>query len=430
MKVSVRTEEIVYETCDWKNGAGTTWCFGSTCLIRQGDTVIASGNVLLDVASMNRIRWTLWQRRNGKWELLHRDQKDRTREPSPLILLGDRLQLSINPTVVEDVNDDSYHLAARPDVLTFNIHAPAEPPIALGLTWDGDPPFTEHSYRNFVCDPANDRFVLFNNVGYSHAEWTLYQANEWEAAGRLVWPWEENYDRPQSVRICYPAIQVNDRAVHFCGVSDVPEPYKKFKDAKQAARPRSLDFDFRRLFYTWTPDIANEDFGGWVEVSSRDATCGLLKPMDLCIRDDGGVHLIWTEQALDTDIRERFYPDEKQSWALMYALLRDGVVLKKHALRLKEEGSTGPEPRWGRFHIGADGRLIVIHHDRGDHPVTGILVLGEQGEIVDSAEIPLETHIDLSFNASHRCGNARGNIIDLLGSNPDHVARYACIELA
>ena len=422
MHVKILTEEVVYETAAWGNGASSTWCLGSTCLVRKGDTVFASGNALLDVPSLNRIQWTLWQRREGAWKLLHRDENDRTREPSPLILLGG--------TLVDDVNDVSYELPARPEVLTFDSEDPASPAVPLGLTWDGCPEFNEHSYRNLVCDPSHNRFVLFHNVEYSHAEWTCYQGNQWESAGQLVWPWEENYDTPQPVRICYPSVQIVDRAVHFCGVSDVREPYKRFRDAMTAVKPTRFDFDFRRLFYTWTPDIANAEFGAWVEVSSRDATCGRITPMDLYVHEDGHVHIIWTEEALNEDIRDPCYPHEKQSWALMHGLLKDGVVLKKHALRLKEEGSTDPEPRWAHFHVGAEGQLIVIHHDRGDTPVTGVLVLDEQGEIVDRAEVPLETQMDLSFNASHRCGNAPSNMIDLLGSSPDEVVRYACIEVS
>lgn len=429
MKLRMLAEEVVYETRDWQNGSSPTWCFGNTCIVRRGDTVFAGGNVCLDVPSLSRIQWTLWQRRDGAWTLLHHDKTCRTREPSPLVLMGDKLRMSVNPTLVEDTENADYELPARPDVLTFSAEKPSQPPTSLGLTWDGDPPFNEHSYRSFVCDPACDRFVLFNNVLYSHVEWALYRGDQWEAAGKLAWPWEEGYDEPQPVRICYPCVQIRNRAVHFCGVSDVPEPYRRFHDAKQEVDPTAHAFDLRRLFYTWTPDIAQQGFCEWVEISSRDETCGRIFPMDIRVRDDGRVHVIWIEHALNTNIRDRFYPDEKQSWSLMHALLENGKVLEKHALRTKEEGSADPEPRWARFHLPGDGRLMVVYHEKGDSPVTGVLELDDEGRIVDYADVSLKTHFDQSFNASHRCGNAPGPYIDLLGFTRDHVARYACIEV-
>lgn len=89
------------------------------------------------------------------------------------------------------------------------------------------------------------------------------------------------YDKPEPVRICYPNVAVHDRAVHFFGVSDIIEPYKAWRDFKRELTGQQWDYDFRRLFYTWTRDITKEPFNKWVEIASRDKTCGRVFPGDL-----------------------------------------------------------------------------------------------------------------------------------------------------
>ena len=91
---------------------------------------------------------------------------------------------------------------------------------------------------------------------YTHAEWAFRGGDgQWAAKGRLVWPWGGEYDKPQPIRVCYPNVAIRGRQVHFCGVSDIGEPYSKWRDYKRKLTGREWDYDFRRLFYTWTDDI-------------------------------------------------------------------------------------------------------------------------------------------------------------------------------
>jgi hypothetical protein len=60
--------------------------------------------------------------------------------------------------------------------------------------WAGEPEFTEHSYRTFVADGAAHEMILFQNIGYTHAEWSFYDKNgAWSAQGQLKWPWGAGY---------------------------------------------------------------------------------------------------------------------------------------------------------------------------------------------------------------------------------------------
>ena len=99
----VEVEEDVYTFTPANNGAGPMWCSGSTCLVRIGDDVFASGlETLKDAKPLNNCRWTLYQRTADGWQLQQADPTGRTREPCPLVALpGGKLLLSANPTLVD-----------------------------------------------------------------------------------------------------------------------------------------------------------------------------------------------------------------------------------------------------------------------------------------------------------------------------------------
>ncbi len=160
--------------------------------------------------------------------------------------------------------------------------------------------------------------------------------------------------------MCYPNVMLKDRAVYFCGVSDIVEPNSQWRAYKKQLTGQDWDYDFRRLFFTWTEDITKAKFHDWIEVASRDKTCGWMFPCDLWAAPDGVVHLLWSERALDTRLREKFFPDAKQSQALNYATIRDGQIVTRRSLILAEEGSPGLTAGAARFHVTPDQRLWVI----------------------------------------------------------------------
>ena len=173
------------------------------------------------------------------------------------------------------------------------------------------------------------------------------------------------YDKPQPIRVCYPNVAIRGRAVHFCGVSDIEEPYQKWRDYKLKLTGQKWDYDFRRLFYTWTDDITTGKFQPWVEIASRDKTCGWIDPGDLWLAPDGSVHILWTERAIDERLRKEFFPGEKQSYTLQYAILRAGKVISRRTLLKAEEGGAGEIPGRGRFHVMPDGRLLAFYYVHG-----------------------------------------------------------------
>ena len=65
----VEVEEDVYRYEPAENGAGPMWCRGSTCLVRVGDAVFASGlETFKGARPLNNCRWTFHKRGATGWE--------------------------------------------------------------------------------------------------------------------------------------------------------------------------------------------------------------------------------------------------------------------------------------------------------------------------------------------------------------------------
>jgi len=419
----VDIEEDLYSYQPANNGAGPMWCHGSTCLVRIGEDLFASGlETLAEAKPLHNCRWMLFHRREQGWRKVCFDASGRTREPSPLAGFPDgRLFLSANPTLQADPN--AYSGPARPQILEFTPQNPSRPAHILQPVWAGKPKFTEHSYRSFAADGPNHELILFQNVGYTHAEWAfLDRTGQWSAQGQLKWPWGADYAKPQPIRVCYPNVALRDREVHFCGVSDIIEPNPQWRAFKKELTGRKWDYDFRRLFYTWSPDITTGEFQPWVEIASREKTCGWVSPGDLWASPDGTVHILWTERALDERLREKFFPEARQSHSLNYAVVRKGKVLTRRMLHRAEEGGSNERPGQSRFHVTPDGRLFVFFYVSGadasgrsisENRVLEILPDGSAGKPV---RVPLQKPFTNFFTATVRAGSPPSDTLELLGT--------------
>lgn len=417
----VEIEEDVYSYSSANNGAGPMWCSGATCLVRDGDALFASGiETVSDFKPLNNCRWLLFQRGPRGWQLEQKDAAGRTREPCPLVIFPNgQLFLSANPTLS---NADSGGGPARPEILQFSTLNPRAPVQTILPAWDGTPQFTEHSYRSFAADGLNRELILFQNIGYTHAEWTFRdRAEKWAARGRLNWPRGPG-EKNEPIRICYPDVALRNREVHFCGVSDIIEPKLSWRAFKRQLTGQEWDYDFRRLFYTWTPDIVRSGFREWVEIASREETCGWISPGDLWVAADGAVHIIWIERALDERLRPKFFPQAKQSHALNYALLREGKVLLRKTLVLAEEGRPGVIPSAARFQVTPEHRLFVFFHASGRESVEGKLIAENRlmeilsgGETAPQIRVPLQKPFTSCFTATTRAGSPPSDTLELLG---------------
>jgi len=437
-QVAVVAEEEVYRVTPADNGAGPMWASGSTCLVRLGDRVFASGlETLTDVQPLNNCRWLLFERGEGGWVQVQADPAGRTREPCPLAVFPDGpLFMSVNPTLVSEPNVRAG--PSRPEILQFDPARPHEPYHTILPKWDGEPPFSEHSYRSFAADGQQRELILFQNVGYTHAEWSFRDAQgKWSAQGRLIWPFGAEYEKPQPIRVCYPTVALKDRQVHFCGVSDIVEPNSAWREYKRQLTGQEWDYGFRRLFYVWSKDIATGKFEPWLEIASREKTCGWIRPLDLWVDPHGNVHILWVERAIDTRLREKFFPGEKQSHALNYVVIRDGAVVLRKTLFVAVEGQPGMLCSFARFWITPTDRLFVFCHAQevglnaaspGENQLFEILPDGQPGP---SVRVPLQKPLSSFYTATPRAGASPSWTLDVLGPTEGEpmVLRYACLRL-
>lgn len=420
-KAVVETEELVYQFLPADNGAGPMWCAGSTCIVRVGNDVFASGlETVPEWKPLNNCRWMLFERSKNSWEKRYTDLEGRTREPSPMATFHDgRFFLSVNPTLTAP---DTYNGPARPEIIQFKKSGKKLTDEKLLPAWSGNPPFTEHSYRSFAADGKSGELILLQNIEYTHAEWAFLDSKgNWSAQGKLEWPFGDDYEEPEPIRVCYPNVMLKDRAVYFCGVSDIIEPKKEWRKYKKELTGKEWDYDFRRLFFTWCEDITTGKFHPWVEIASREETCGWIFPADLWVAPDGSVYILWTERAIDERLREKFFPGAKQSHSLNYAILRNGKIEFRGTIAVAEEGKPEPKPGAGRFHVTPDNRLFVIYFlegaDAAGKPFAEnrILEITEGRIFGNHVKLPLKQPFSSFFTSTVRAGSKPSELIDMLG---------------
>jgi len=433
----VELEEDVYTYEPANNGAGPMWCSGSTCLVRIGGDIFASGlETLKDCKPLNNCRWTLFKRESNGWNLLRADESGRTREPCPLAAFPDgSVFLSANPTLV--TNRETYSGPARPEIQQFTTKTASKDFATLLPVWNEKPAFTEHSYRSFAADGPNREFILFQNIGYTHAEWSFRDRSGHWFNGKLPWPDGKDYPKPQPIRVCYPDVMLKNRAVYFCGVSDIVEPYPEWRAFKKQLTGNEWDYDFRRLFFTWCPDIARGKFQDWIEIASRDKTCGWISPGDLWVGPDGTAHIVWTERALEERLREKFFPEAKQSHSVCYAMVRDGKVAARQTLLIAEAGKGNEYPSAPRFQVTPDNHLFLIYYVHGtdstgkrvsENRLMEILRDGKTGETV---KISFKSPFTSYFTATVRAGSLPSNMLELFGQREGapQTMSYARVKL-
>jgi hypothetical protein len=204
------------------------------------------------------------------------------------------------------------------------------------------------------------------------------------------------------------------------GVGDIVEPNEAWRAHKKKLTGQEWDYVFRRLYYTWTPDITKEPFRAWVEFANREATAGQIRANDLSIGRDGSVHLLWTEQALDERLRNKFFPDARQSHALNYAVLREGkVVLRKTLLQSSDE-KPGLVVSLARFHLTPDDRLFAVMYVSGSEggrsvAENRIAEIHANGTLGTMHRLNLKHPISNFFTATPRAGSPKSQLVELFG---------------
>src|SRR5438445_7582260 len=110
-------------------------------------------------------------------------------------------------------------------------------------------------------------------------------------------------------------------------VSNIIEPVKEWRDFKRQLTGREWDYEFRRLFYTWTRDLTKKAFCAPIEISSREKTAGQITNLDVWLDDAGRAHLLWLERSVwYPQMRDRFFAGTPLTTSLEYAIVDRGKV--------------------------------------------------------------------------------------------------------
>ena len=444
------TEERISAYEDFRNGAGPLWCFGSRTIVREGDSAFASvPEVSPTVSPLCNTRWRLYRRQDkGQWQQVQVCPQFNEREPCPLIRLpGGRVLLSTNPatSVRGTLPDGRKTYTADPRLLAFDAMAPEREPDVLKPVWDRAYPFTEHSYRGVAADADTGALLVMQLVPVGEGQeygqaWSYLNAEGvWARNGLLRFP----------MRGCYPQIAVHGRAVYVMAISDEVEPVPEWRAHKEAVTGQRWDFDFRQLFFTWTPDIMTHDFSPPLTVATRDETAGHIRNLDLWIDQNGDAHLLFIERNIwHTYTRDRFFPGTPITVALKLVRIRNGrVVHRQTLLESKEDMAAssaqeslvasglpsvhmeGPTADWAVLHATPDGRLYTLWHQTAGEG-SGNCIMAVFPQAGESLRIPLQHPLQRFFTASERAGSDPSYRVDMLGvPAEERVYRYSAFKI-
>ncbi|MBI3987665.1 MAG: hypothetical protein HY343_12130 [Lentisphaerae bacterium] len=381
-RFTVLAEETIAQCPDPNNGAGPLWSFGSKTLVRDGNTVWASVmDVGAGVKPLCNTRWRLFRRPDGGcWELFHEAPRYEEREPCPLACLpGGRVVISTNPKTKcrgkLDKTDDRETWHTDPCVLTIDAAKPAgTPPEVLKPVWDSPYAFFEHSYRGLAVDRDAGAIWVSHQVSdgdtYSQA-WSFRDtAGEWSHNGILRFP----------IRGCYPMLAVRGRAAHVVALGDIEESNPRWRECKKRVTGSAWDYDFRQLFYRWTPDLGSREFSMPLTFATRDETAGSLVQIDMALDPDGDAHILYFDcNFRQPCIRDEFFPGTPLSNAVKYCRISKGAVTDRRVLFEAVEDLSADAARkeqakglpfcsaspllpihGGGFHVSPSGRLRAV----------------------------------------------------------------------
>ena len=217
---------------------------------------------------------------------------------------------------------------------------------------------------------------------------------------------------------------LKNRAVHFCGAAAFDVWARVHRVGDKDKMGRQWGNRWRRLYYTWTPDITKESFRKWVEIASTHETGGWLFPGDMWVGPDGTVHIVWYEGPINRRLRDKHFPDIRMAWAYKFAQVRDGEVVRRGTLLEGGEGISGEV-------LGATGnpRVQITPDDRaflfcyvGGRDSAGnalsenrLVELFSDGSTGKPVRVPLKRPFASCFTATQRGGSPRSNTLDVLG---------------
>ena len=421
----VVSEEVVTRTTPANNGAGPLWCYGSPLVVRIGDEVyVATIETGKGVPLLCNTRWQVWRRQQRQWQLLQQESEYRQREPCPLVVLKqERLFLSANPSTQPP---GTKYGPCRPTVFAIDVSASGKKSIVELPAWEGTPNFTDHSYRGIAADGPRGELLLLNIDASTSEQFVSFrdQTGKWHARGKIRFP----------IRSAYPQVALRNERAYVMAIGDIREPVAAWRKLKYEKLKRDWDYVFRRLFFSYTDNVASQRFVEPIEIDSVEATGGHITNLDMHVDSDGTAHVLYLKRPhLHSFIRDTYFPGEPMTTTLQYAVIRNGRVSQQRALASTPTDGVGFEPGYARFHVAPQDRLNVVMSgssmEQGGANRWKNLLLGIR-PASEAIEIPLQHPFRTFFTASPRGGSSPSDTLDLYGIADDGPnLRYAEVRL-
>ena len=424
----VELEEVVTSYAPADNGAGPMWCFGSTVIARDGDDVFLSSiETGKDVPPLCNCRWQLWHRSVSGWKLLQSEENYRQREPCPIAVIpGGPVFLSVNPSTEPP---GVKYGPCKPLVLQVDRKQPAAPPRQQEPAFAKKAYFTDHSYRGFGADGATGELLLLN-VNARTAEYFVSHRDRegtWRDRGTLAFP----------IRGAYPQVAMRKGAAHVLAIGDIVEPNEEWRKLKMEKTKAAWDYVFRRLFYTYTPDLARKPFATPLEADTVEADGGHISNLDLFIDADGAAHLLYLKLPYaNAIIREKYFPAAVPNAYLEHVVIEDGKLTLRQTLAETSKQGESLTPSYARFHVGTGEKLYIVAYgsmkDAAGKPVSGnfLAAMPPAGRKPAFSLLNMQHPLSNYFTNTPRGGSRPGDVIDLHGTGADSPnLRYARIRL-
>ncbi len=422
------TEETVATWISPDNGSGPTWCYGAPLVYRDGEQVYAS--VMETGEGIPRLcntRWNLYRNTEGKWARIQAPSEFRHREPCPVGgFPGGPLFLSTNPSTQPPGTE---YGPCDPQLLIFDPFHLEKEGVADHPAWPGPHTFTDHSYRGFAVDSASKEILCLNiDAESSQQIWSFRNtAGQWIKNGAITFP----------VRACYPQVALSHETGHVLAVGDIVEPLAEWQQYKFEQSKQHWDYVFRRLFYTYTPNITQQDFVAPLEIETLESTAGHISNLDLWIGPDGAAHILYIKNTVQSPVmRDRFFPGLPILRSLDYVVVKDGKVVWREMLAVGGEMSGGINPGYGRFHSTPDGRLWAVFsgtsQQAGGNNTNLLYLMPVWPQLVRDNPLTVEWKYPLGcfFTNTERGGSQPSWTLDLFGTRPEpQTLGYARVEV-
>ena len=449
---------VVEKVCDtrpWQNGAGPMWSYGNSCVVRVGDRVFFTTNLVEEGREPhNNTSMVLYEKKDGgPWRQVYDDAGLYQREPCQLLYLGDgRLALFTAPT------RDSYPpeeitavVPSVPKVYLFDITDGVKKCGELVLPWDeADYPFRSHTYRGCARDAVTGS-LFFDCIYYPPDTDGFHCYSVLDASFRPIRM--SKLEFPE--RGLYHNVAVRGGETYLFATTGV----KELHEDRAAYKEQMGGFDWvcQKLYMKYTPDVTKEEFGPTQVVCDLSATSGWVSNLDCCFDGDDVLFLAEEKNIDEAYMRDRFFPQEKLKSELVLYRYRGGSCTARTTVDVWNEGE-GPRPLYaGVLHTAADGSVGVVW-SRSTDQVASVYETGQKSgrffrpgktEIgrtlygttmwfsrTDAPQLPAvrlmdngDSYYGKYYASRTRLGALPCDTVDLCWSDYDQALMYARIEL-